>query len=118
VRDTGNDDVCDAGGDDGLPRTTRERVRALADELVATEERPVDPSVSPWLGEAAAVAVDAVDVAVDAEEAAAADAADDVVRERVGHVRDLLSEVEDTGDDEADERVATARRLAAEILAR
>jgi len=96
--------------DDGSSRPSDERVRALAAELEATEERPVDPSVSPWLGEAAAAAADAA-------EAAAADVPSDVVRERVRHVRDLLSDAGDTGDDEADERVATARRLAAEILA-
>lgn len=78
----------------------------LHDELAATAERPVDASANRWLGEAEAVAADLVD----------ADVEPSVRRERVGHVRDLLAQVDDTGDPEADDHVARARRLAGEIL--
>jgi hypothetical protein len=38
-----------------------------------------------------------------------------VIRERMGHVRDLLSNVDSTGDPAADEHVAVARETAAEL---
>lgn len=82
-----------------------ERVARLHDELRATEERPVERSASRWIGEAQAVAAD---VAGD-------DVSDAVARERVGHVRDLLANVGETGDPEADEHVERARSIAAEI---
>lgn len=83
-----------------------DRIAALHDALAATAERPVDATANRWLGEAEAVAGDLVGADVDPA----------VRRERVGHVRELLSHVEDTGDDEADDEVARARRLAEEIL--
>lgn len=82
-----------------------DRLRDLHAHLVATEELPVRPAASPWLGEAEAVAADLVD----------ADLPPAVVRERVAHVRRLLSAVETTGHAEADDHVAAARRLAAEF---
>ncbi|WP_436924113.1 hypothetical protein [Halosimplex amylolyticum] len=85
-----------------------ERVERLHDALRATEERPVEREASRWIGEAQAVAGDASDVATTGGDAG-------VVRERVGHVADLLANVEETGDDAADERVATARELAERI---
>jgi len=85
-----------------------ERVERLYAELEATEERPVERAASRWIGEAQAVAGDAGDIA-------ASGGTDAVVRERVSHVAELLSNVEETGDEAADERVATARALANDI---
>jgi hypothetical protein len=82
-----------------------DRLADLAEHLRATEERPVNPRVSTYLGEAAAVADDAVR------------APPDVARERVEQVRSLLAEVETTGDEEADEYVDRAEALAAALLA-
>lgn len=80
----------------------------LHDELRATEELPVDRTAGRWIGEAQAVTADVAE----------GDPSKSVVRERVGHVRRLLSEVEDAGDEAATERVERARELAAEILDR
>ena len=85
-----------------------ERVKRLHAELEATEERPVQRSASRWLGEAQAVARDASDIA-------ASGGTDAVVRERVSHVAELLSNVDETGDETADRRVAAAKTLADDI---
>ncbi|QLH79008.1 hypothetical protein HZS55_17660 [Halosimplex rubrum] len=87
----------------------RERVERLHAELEATEERPVDRTASRWIGEAQAVAGDAADLVADG---VADESTESTVRERVGHVADLLDKVEGTGDEAADERVAAARSLA------
>lgn len=90
-----------------IDESTRRRLRELHDHLRATAERPVERTAAAHLGEAQAVAGDvALDPAVSPS----------VVRSRVETVSDLLSRVEGTGDDEADEHVAAARELAAEIL--
>lgn len=89
--------------------SVRELVEALHEHLVATAERPVEPTASRWLGEATAVAADV------AEDPTASTA---VIRERVAQARDLLSHVEETGDDAADEHVASARALADAALER
>jgi len=86
-----------------------ERDRLLAelhDHLAATAELPVERDASRWIGEAAAVAADLAE----------SDLAADTVRERVGHVRDLLAEVEGTGHAAADERVERAREVAERLL--
>jgi hypothetical protein len=80
----------------------------LHDHLRATEELPVDRQAGRWIGEAQAVAAD-----LDGT-----DPSPDVVEKRVGHVRDLLSNVEDAGHPAATDRVADAKAVAAEILAR
>ncbi|GAA0669706.1 hypothetical protein ACFQDG_19140 [Natronoarchaeum mannanilyticum] len=85
-----------------------ELVAELHDELRATEELPVDRTAGRWIGEAQAVAADVAE----------GDPPESVVRERVGHVRRLLSEVDDAGDEEATERVERARDLAEQILDR
>jgi hypothetical protein len=82
-----------------------DRVERLHAELEATEELPVDRTASRWIGEAQAVAADA----------ARGGLADDVVRERVGHVVELLGHVDETGDETADEHVRVARELAVDI---
>lgn len=81
-------------------------VDALAAELAATAELPVEREAGRWLGEAAAVAGD-----VAGEDLSAA-----TVQRRVRRVRELLAEVDGTGHPRADERVETALALTAEIL--
>jgi hypothetical protein len=78
----------------------------IYDRLEATAERPVEATASRWIGEAEAVAGDLVGEDVDP----------DVLEERVGHVVDLLANVEETGDPEADEHVAAARELGRDLL--
>jgi hypothetical protein len=83
-----------------------ELVEELYTELEATEELPVEREASRWIGEAQGVVSGVMGGDLD----------DTVVRERVGHVVDLLSNVETTGHDAADEHVDTARELATEIV--
>ena len=83
-------------------------LRELHDHLAATGERPVERTASHYLGEAEAVVADAL--AADADEA--------VVQQRVAQAHDLLSEVEGTGDEAADDHVAAARERCAAILDR
>jgi hypothetical protein len=83
-------------------------VADLHAELEATAELPVEARASQWLGEAEAVAGDAV----------GAEVPEEVIAKRVGQVRMLLSNVEETGSEAADRRVATARELAEEIESR
>jgi hypothetical protein len=78
----------------------------LYGELEATAELPVARTASAYVGEAEAVARDLAE----------RDASDEVVRERVGHVRDLLGEFETTENETADEHVAAAASVAEEIL--
>ncbi|WP_367996000.1 hypothetical protein [Haloferax volcanii] len=83
-------------------------VTALHDRLAATATRPVREDASRWLGEAEAVAGDlAVGPLPD----------DEVVRTRLGHVEHLLSNVDGTEDEAADEHVASARAALADALA-
>lgn len=80
-------------------------VADLHAHLEATAELPVEESASRWLGEAEAVAEDAV----------GSDVPPEVVEKRVEQVRMLLSNVEGTGSESADEHVAQARQLVEEI---
>jgi hypothetical protein len=82
-----------------------ERIEQLHEYLAATAERPVDTRASQWLGEAEAAAGDAVDP--DIPEAAA--------KKRVHQVVALLAQVDETGDEEADELVAEAHELAKDL---
>lgn len=84
-----------------------DRLRAVHDHLLATEELPVEAAASVRLAEAEAVAADAVAADADGEPA--------VVRERLEQVETLLAGV-DTGNDAADAHVADARTLVAELL--
>ncbi|WP_134668843.1 hypothetical protein [Halorussus marinus] len=88
--------------------------------LEATAELPVEASASRWLGEAEAVAGDAARAAREADAASGADpdGPEAVVEARVEQVRMLLSNVDATGSEAADQRVGTARELAAEIDSR
>jgi hypothetical protein len=87
--------------------TLHDRLTELADHLTATAERPVETRASRYLGEAEAVARDLADGDVDRA----------VVATRIGHVRDLLEPVAETGDPAADDHVAAASQLADEIHA-
>lgn len=88
----------------------RARIESIAEHLTATAELPVDPTASPYLGEASAVAADAV--------AAIREGNDTVVARRVQQVHDLLSHVDETGHSEADDHVAAALDLALQELDR
>lgn len=89
--------------DDGLA----DDLRALHEHLAATGELPVERTASHYLGEAEAVVEDAL----------APDAGEEVVRRRVAQARELLGNVEGTGDEAADEHVAAARELCESMLA-
>lgn len=83
-------------------------VAALASALQETEELPVAPAASVWLGEAHAVAEDLTHGELDER----------VVHERVGHVHRLLTRAGDPDNDAAAAHVADAVTLAATILDR
>lgn len=83
-----------------------DRLRELHDHLEATGELPVETSASRYLGEAEAVVADALKPGTSQA----------VVAARVEQARDLLSNVEDTGDEAAEEHVAAARDCCAAIL--
>jgi len=86
--------------------TDREDLLAsMHDHLAATEERPLATDANRWLGEAQAIAADLAESDLD----------DDTVQNRTEKVLDLLAEVEETGDEEADEHVAAARRAAERV---
>jgi hypothetical protein len=100
-----SDDSDDAAVDE---RSLDALVAALASTLRETEELPVAPSASVWLGEAHAVA----------EDLARGDAVDEVIHERVGHVHRLLTSAGDLDNEAAAARVDDAVALAAEIIDR
>jgi hypothetical protein len=83
-----------------------ELLASLHDHLEATEELPLEESANRLLGEAEAVAADAAQGGL----------ADDVARERVEKVAELLAEVDGTGHEEGDQHVDAARRAADRIL--
>jgi hypothetical protein len=83
-----------------------DRLRELHDHLEATGELPVETTASRYLGEAEAVVADASKPGT----------SQDVVVSRVEQARDLLSNVDGTGDERADEHVAAARACCAAIL--
>lgn len=88
--------------DDALDAKTRE----LHAHLEATAELPIDRETNRWLGEAEAVARDA----------ARSDLSAAVVRERIRHVEDLLSEVDETGHEAGNEHLEAARSICREIV--
>ncbi|WP_372911321.1 hypothetical protein [Salinigranum sp.] len=99
-------DLGDTDPDDD--RSLDDLVAALASTLQETEEVPVTPSASVWLGEAHAVAADLTRGTVDER----------VIHERVGHVHRLLTNAGDLDNDVAARRVDDAVALATTILAR
>ena len=85
-----------------------EQLDALAEHLQATAERPVERTASRWLGEAEAVAVDLAESDLDPS----------VRQDRLSKVEHLLDNVEETGDEQADEHVAAAREIVAAVRER
>ena len=83
-------------------------IELLAAHLEATAEMPLNEDANRWLGEAGAIASDVAESDVSAE----------TLTDRVETVMDLLSEVDGTGHDEADQHVAAARRAGERILER
>lgn len=92
----------DANGAD----TLAERTQQLRRHLEATAELPIDRRANRWLGEAEAIASDV----------ATSDLERETVLERVETVQRLLSEVDSTGHDEADDHLEAATRICATIL--
>ncbi|ELY57690.1 hypothetical protein [Natronolimnohabitans innermongolicus] len=82
------------------------RTRRLHDHLEATAELPIDRQANRWLGEAEAIARDA----------ASHDLEREVVVDRVRKVQRLLSEVDETGHDEADDHLEAAKACCEAIL--
>lgn len=82
------------------------RVEALHGHLEATLELPVERGASRWVGEAEAITADLVHGSV----------APDVRHQRLSHVRELLANVEGTEHPAADEHVAAAGRIVADLL--
>jgi len=80
-------------------------VTALHEHLAATEERPVEREAGWRLGEAQALAADA----------ATGDLDEAVVSDRAAEIETLLTEIDGTGDRDADDHVAAARELARRI---
>jgi hypothetical protein len=89
-------------------------VRELHAHLEATASLPVAEDANRWLGEAEAVAADAVALI---EAADTDDAPPEALETRLEQVLELLDEVGTTGSDDADEHVRAARDLAEDLLA-
>lgn len=83
--------------------TVEVRVSALYRHLAATAELPVERRPSRLLGEAEAVA----------DDMRSCDPA--VAEARASVVLELLAQIDETGNDEADEHVEAAREIATEL---
>lgn len=86
------------------PSGSDELAAELHRELAATEDLPIERTANRWIGEAQAVARELREVG---SEEARREGARDVVR--------LLSEVEGTENERADEHVERARKIAEEL---
>jgi hypothetical protein len=93
---------------DGATPGDSDPATALHERLVATETLPVERDAGWRLGEAQALAAD---IATGDPDAA-------VVRERADEIQTLLAAIDGTGDETADEHVAAARELAAQVADR
>lgn len=82
-----------------------DRLDALAEHLRATGERPVERTASRWLGEAEAIAVDLAEHDLERT----------VQQERLRTIEHLLSNVDGTGDETADEHLEAAREIVVSI---
>ncbi|MFC7027428.1 hypothetical protein ACFQJ5_07225 [Halomicroarcula sp. GCM10025324] len=80
---------------------TGDRLDRLAAHLRATGERPVERSAARWLGEAEAIATDLAE----------SDLESDARAKRLDQLDHLLSNVETTGDEDADDHLESARDL-------
>ncbi|MFC6823882.1 hypothetical protein [Halopelagius fulvigenes] len=98
----------------------RELVADLSDHLESTAELPVERPESAYLGEAEAVASDVASLwlAGHPSRAGDADVSLTVVRSRIEHVEELLSNVESTESEAANDHVEAAKALTEDILAR
>lgn len=85
---------------------TEEPLDRLCAALEATAERPLDRRANRWLGEAQAVAEDVRD----------GELAPAVERDRLATVRDLLDEVDTTGDPVGDEHLHEAEVALTHLL--
>jgi hypothetical protein len=94
--------------DDATSADVEDLLRRLHEHLAETAERPVETEASRWLGEAEVVAADVAD----------GDAPRAAVETRVRQVGELLSHVGATGDATADEHLAAARVLVADLEGR
>jgi len=102
VSDDSNTDGPNGGGEGTLDN----RARELHRHLEATAELPIDRKANRWLGEAEAIAADVATSNLERE----------TVLERVEKIQHLLSEVDDTGHDEADGHVDAATQCCRAIL--
>jgi hypothetical protein len=85
---------------------TGDDLERLHSHLEATQERPVERTASRWLGEAEAIAADLAEADLDPT----------TVQKQLRKVRHLLDNVDGSGDDVADDHVAAARRMVADLL--
>jgi len=99
----------------GIDTTLRQSVRDLHAHLDATATYPVTEAANRWLGEAQAVAADAVAVIEAAD--TVDDSVFDTLETRLQQVSELLAEVDETDSAEANEHVRAACDLVDEILA-
>lgn len=83
----------------------RSGIEDLHADLAATMERPIERTAANWLAEAEAITRDLVET----------DASHQVLQKRLSQVQELLENVDETGDPAADEHVATAEELVAEL---
>lgn len=92
--------------DDEGATSLEERTRRLYEHLEATAELPIGRETNRWIGEAEALARDVATNDIDRE----------TTRERVATIRDLLAEAGETGIDEADAHLESARRLCTAVV--
>ncbi|WP_394348014.1 hypothetical protein [Natronorubrum halophilum] len=95
----------DSNGD-GPDDSLAERTRQLHRHLEATAELPIERRTNRWLGEAEAIATDIV----------TSDLGRETVLERVSKVERLLSEVDDTGHEGANDHLEAAKGVCRGIL--
>ncbi|WP_440764917.1 hypothetical protein [Natronorubrum sp. DTA7] len=100
------DDSHPARTADGSEDSLEDHTQQLHRHLEHTAELPIDRDANRWLGEADAIARDV----------AMSDLEDDVVVERVGKIQHLLSEVDETGHEEADDHLEAAIQCCKAIL--
>lgn len=83
----------------------RTLVTDLHDHLKATEELPVNRGANRWIGEAEAVATDIV----------GRDVPEQVVKKRVAQIEELLRNIDETENQEADEHIDDALEIIEDI---
>lgn len=84
---------------------TNDLIKSLHGHLKATEEMAIRTEANRWLGEAQAIAADL------AEE----ELPEQAVEKRVDQVRELLSNIEETDNTEADERIQASLEVVEKI---